>query len=119
MPHIDIKYKADLLTEKDLVGSVDQLIDVVTKHFQEDPNFVSLEIQPQHAIVRNRKAVDIEIDSSPDSDGLRVRAASGLARDLVGTLSAHLTDRGFVGLELSVWVRIFATGTYQYHHMDD
>jgi hypothetical protein len=117
MPHVDIKYRTDLLTEDDLAGAVDQLIAVVAKHFQENPDFVSLEIKPQHAIVRNRKAVDIEIDSSPDPEGERARSAPVLARDLTEVLSSHLKGRGLHDLELSAWVRIFASGVYEYHRM--
>ena len=115
LPHIDIKYRADVLGEDQLVGAVDALIEVVAKHFQEKPEFVSLEISAQNRVVRNRKAVDIEIDSSPDPEGVRARAVGALSEELAAVLGAHLEREGFHGTEISAWVRVFTAGAYQYH----
>ena len=117
MPHLDVKYRSDVLQESDLESIADTLLGIVGKHFQENPDYVSLEIVPQHAVVRNRKHVDLELDSSPDPEGLRAEAAKALSDELAETVAAHLTDRGYNNLEVSAWVRIFDAGVYRYHRM--
>ncbi|MGJ6965207.1 hypothetical protein ACSDR0_25180 [Streptosporangium sp. G11] len=119
MPHIDIKYRSDVLGEDQLVGAVDLLIEVVAKHFQERPEFVSLEISPQHNVVKNRKTVDIEVDSSPDPGGVRAGATKALSEELSAVLGRHLEELGFHGTEISAWVRVFSAGTYTYHRTSD
>ncbi len=115
MPHIDIKYRSDELAEENIVGAIDDLIGTVARHFRENPDFVSLEISRQNAVVRNRKAVDIEVDSSPDPEGVRAGAVGALSEELAGVLGAHLDSQGLGSLEVSAWVRVFAAGAYQYH----
>jgi hypothetical protein len=115
VPHIDIKYQPSLLHEENIVGAIDSVIETVARHFEENPAFVSLEVSRQTHLVRNRKAVDIEVDSSPDSEGIRARAVPALADDLAKVMGAHLESQNLGSIEVSAWVRVFAAGEYRYH----
>jgi hypothetical protein len=119
MPHLDVKYRPDVVAEKDLESAADQLIEIVAKHFDERPEYVSLELVPQHSVSRNRKDVDLELNSSPDDRGQRSRVAGELSRALAETLTEHLTMHGYPGVEISAWIRVFDTGEYQYQRTAD
>lgn len=114
MPHIDIKYNPAVLDADQLEDVGDALIDAVAKWFGEQPEYVSLEILPQGPVTRNRKSIDVEVNSSPDADGRRTANARDCADDLAKTLSRYVEDRGLAPLEISAWVRVFAAGEYAY-----
>ncbi|WP_433795085.1 hypothetical protein [Actinoplanes sp. CA-252034] len=115
MPHLDVKYKPDVVRIEDLAELADTLTKIVGTHFNENPDFVSLEMIPQGSVVRNRKDVDLELDSAPDPEGLRARVAGALSQALSETVGEHLKSRGYENLEISGWVRIFDTAVYHYH----
>jgi phenylpyruvate tautomerase PptA (4-oxalocrotonate tautomerase family) len=114
LPHLDVKYRADKFKEGDLAGVADTLLGVVARHFAENPDFVSLEILPQHAVTRNRKDVDLELDSAPDPEGVRERVAAQVAADLTEALVDHLRGLGHRDFDVSAYVRIFAAAPYHY-----
>ncbi|MEV5410544.1 hypothetical protein AB0K60_17090 [Thermopolyspora sp. NPDC052614] len=109
-----MKYRTDRFAEEDLAGAVDSLIEIIAKHYSENPDYVSLEIVPQNAVTRNRKDVDLELDSAPDSEGHRARVAPRIAADLAAAVIEHLERRGHHDFEVSAWIRIFADAPYHY-----
>jgi hypothetical protein len=114
MPHLDVKYRPGKIKEDDLAAVADQLIKIIADHYGENPAFVSLEVISQNLVTRNRKDVDLELDSAPDQDGLRKSVASKLSADLAKTVVDHLKLRGYTEFEVSAWIRIFDMATYHY-----
>ena len=59
MPHVDIRFKEDVISGQQLFAAADQITEIVGQYFQEPAAFVSLEVKPQTAWAKNRKAVDL------------------------------------------------------------
>lgn len=111
MPHVDIKYKADIVSGELLNTLSGEITEIVGRYFCENPNYVSLEVLPQTEWTLNRKDVDIEVNSNPDKDGLRSKEAKNLADELGDFLMEFLSKKN-IKCEISAWVRIFTVGEY-------
>ena len=113
MPHVTIRYE-EKCVRPELLGSImEQVCSIVGRHFSEQPEYVSVEVVPQTATKLHRKDIDLEIDASPDEEGIRKKAAPDLAAELVQLLLS-LNKRGAKIGEVSAWVRIFDAGHYAY-----
>jgi hypothetical protein len=113
MPHISVKFDGRSLRGDQLDDVADDLVAIVARHWEEKPEFVSLEITPQSSFVRNRKTVAIEVDSSPDSDGLRASTAGVCAEELAQAVASRLAGMGLSGVNVNAWIRIFSVGEYR------
>ena len=113
MPHIDVKYRPSTVNANTLVPLMPQVAAIVGAAFDEDPDYVSVEIVPQNDFSLNRKDIDLELDASPDEAGLRKGNLTRVAEELRDLLVKHAQDSG-LHVEVSAFCRIFASGTYEY-----
>jgi hypothetical protein len=113
MPHVDLKFKPGRVSGQILHAASQEITEIVGRHFEEYPAYVSVEVLPQTEWTLHRKDVDLEINASPDAEGQRARAAVGLAQELGDWLQHYLQSKR-VDCEISVWVRVFEQGVYEY-----
>lgn len=114
MPHLDVRFKESIVDGQTLAKAMQELTVIVGKHFNEVPEYVSVEILPQTKWTLNRKDVDLELSSSPDDEGERVRSAEALAQELGNWMQEYLCQMK-INCEISAWVRVFTAGYYSYH----
>jgi hypothetical protein len=113
MPHVDIKFRRGVADPTALASLLQPVADTVGRFFDEDPDYVSVELVPQNEHSLNRKTIDIELHASPDSSGTRERNLSAVA-DALLALALDFMERNGVAGDASAFCRIFGRGTYSY-----
>ena len=113
MPHVDIKFQPGAVEALALAGLLQPVADAVGEFFDEDPDYVSVELVPQNEYALNRKTIDIELNASPDSAGVRERNLVAVS-DALLALTVDFMERNGVTGDASAFCRIFGVGTYSY-----
>jgi hypothetical protein len=114
MPHIDIKFIPPAIVEADLNTLRDILVEITARVFKENITYVSADVIARSPLARGCKAIDIEVNASPDDEGHRIQSASQLTGKLLQATLAYLRDAGYTdNVTVSAWVRIFVHATYQ------
>jgi hypothetical protein len=111
MPHVDLKFKADVVSGDLLYSGADQIIQIVAKYFNLQPQQITLEVIPQSHWTKNRKDVDLELSLNHDPEGKRLSVAKDLAKELTNWLKEFLIQE-HIHCEISVWIQLFSSGVF-------
>jgi phenylpyruvate tautomerase PptA (4-oxalocrotonate tautomerase family) len=111
MPHVDIKFRPDALDFEQLQPLLTLVAATVGSAFDEDPEYVSVELIRQSGYSVNRKDIDLELDGTPTDQ--RIEALPRLAEALCEILDKHMKSLGMAG-EVSAYCRLFGAADYSY-----
>jgi hypothetical protein len=111
MPHVDLKFNPNVVAGELLFLESEQITHIVAKHFNLQPEQITLELIPQSIWTKNRKDVDLELSLNHDPEGKRLRTSKDLAPELAGYLKNILQNNG-INCEISVWVQLYSGGVY-------
>jgi hypothetical protein len=111
MPHVDLKFKANVVSGELLYSGADQIAQIIAKHFNLQPQQITLEVIPQSTWTKNRKDVDLEVSLNHDPEGKRLLVAKYLAVELADWLKDFLIQQ-HVHCEISVWIQLFSSGVF-------
>ena len=112
MPHVDIKFKENVVSGELLYSTADQITQIIAKHLKLQPQYITFEVIPQSVWTKNRKDIDLEVSLNHDSDGKRLSAAKDLSAELSGWLKEFLQQKNIRKCEISVWVQLYSGGVF-------